>query len=176
MKASNRNRSKATRGRRASRSSAVSNSLQRRRQKRAPSLEDAIELALKVHRGMTDKAGAPYILHVLRVMLAVEGETARLAAVLHDVIEDSDYTLADLRDLGFPDEVVDTVDALSRRPGEPYDAFIRRASAHPTARLIKLADLEDNLDLRRLARFDESDWHRLQRYRQAWQVLKNGGA
>jgi (p)ppGpp synthase/HD superfamily hydrolase len=137
-----------------------------------PALEDAIELALRVHRNMRDKAGAPYILHVLRVMLAVEGDTARMAAVLHDVVEDSTYTLTDLRKLGFPDEVVDTVDALTRRPGESYEAFIRRAATHPIARVIKLADLQDNLDLRRLAGLSASDWKRLQRYQRAWQFLK----
>lgn len=142
------------------------------RKKPAPALEDAIELALRVHRNMKDKAGAPYILHVLRVMLAVEGDTARMAAVLHDVVEDSTYTLTDLRKLGFPEEVVDTVDALTRRPGESYEAFIRRAATHPIARVIKLADLQDNLDLRRLAGLSTSDWKRLQRYQRAWQFPK----
>ncbi|GIV58107.1 MAG: hypothetical protein KatS3mg042_1020 [Rhodothermaceae bacterium] len=132
------------------------------------SLEDAIVLAARAHRGQRDRAGAPYILHVLRVMLAMPDETARMAAVLHDVVEDTACTLDDLRAAGFPEEVVSAVDALTRRPGEPYEAFIRRAAAHPVARRVKRADLEDNMDLRRLDRITAADLDRLRRYREAW--------
>lgn len=134
-------------------------------------LEDAIELALRVHRGKTDKAGAPYILHVLRVMVAMEDDTARMAAVLHDVVEDSDCTLADLRAQGFPRKVVAAVDALTRRPGESYEAFVLRAAANPIARRVKLADLEDNMDVRRLNALEQADLERLRRYRRAWEIL-----
>ncbi|MCX8073105.1 MAG: GTP pyrophosphokinase [Candidatus Binatia bacterium] len=142
-----------------------------RRSRRHATLEDAIELAVRAHRGATDKAGAPYILHVLRVMLAVEGDVARMAAALHDVVEDTSYTPDDLRRLGFPVEVVDAVDALTRRPGELYEDFVRRAAAHPIARQIKLADLEDNMDIRRLPHLREADLERLARYRAAWEIL-----
>ncbi len=130
-------------------------------------IEDALELALHAHRGRTDKAGAPYILHVLRVMLAMDDDAARMAAALHDVVEDSEYTLADLRARGFPRKVVAAVHALTRRPGESYEAFILRAAANPIARRVKLADLEDNMDVCRLGTLKQADLERLQRYRRA---------
>ncbi|GIV60845.1 HD domain-containing protein [Rhodocaloribacter litoris] len=136
-----------------------------------PTLEDAIALAVEAHRGQRDKAGAPYVLHVLRVMLAMPDETAMMAAVLHDVVEDTGYTLDDLRAAGYPEAVVSAVDALTRRPGETYEAFVRRAAAHPVGRLVKQADLEDNMDLRRLGPLTEADCARLRRYRDAWAWL-----
>ena len=137
-----------------------------------PSLEDAILLAAQAHRGQRDKNGQPYILHVLRVMLRVETEDERMAAVLHDVVEDTPHTLDELRALGYPDAVVAAVDGLTRRPGETYQAFVARAAAHPIARRVKLADLEDNMDVRRLADVTDADAVRIQRYLAAWRALK----
>ena len=134
-------------------------------------LEEAIRIALEAHRGQKDRAGAPYVLHPLRMMLRVQTDAERMAAVLHDVVEDSAWTLDDLRARGFPGEVVDAVDALTRRPGEDYDAAVERAAAHPVARRVKLADLEDNLDLRRLPELGERDVERLNRYLRAWRRL-----
>jgi (p)ppGpp synthase/HD superfamily hydrolase len=115
----------------------------------SPSLEDAIILASRAHRGQVDKAGKPYILHVLRVMLRQETETAQIVAVLHDVLEDTSVTMENLRAAGFSSEICEAVDALTRRPGEAYDAMISRVAANPLARVVKLADLEDNMDPRR---------------------------
>lgn len=140
----------------------------------APTLDDAILLAVQAHHGQRDKAGLPYILHPLRVMLGVQGETARMAAVLHDVVEDTPHTLDDLRRLGYPEAVVRAVDALTRRDGEAYGAFVERAAADPVARLVKLADLEDNMDIRRLPVFGEPERRRLARYHAAWQRLTAG--
>lgn len=130
----------------------------------APTLEDAIALAVTCHRGQTDKVGQPYILHPLRVMLAVHGDAAQMAAVLHDVVEDCGVTVADLRERGYPDDVIEAVDCLSRREGESYEAFIERLLPNPLARRIKLADLEDNLNVRRLPTVTEKDRERLNRY------------
>jgi len=112
-------------------------------------LEDAIALACRAHRGQVDKAGKPYILHPLRVMLRLEDPAAQIVAVLHDVVEDTPVTLADLRAEGYSGEICDAVDCLTRRPGEAYEAFISRAAANPLSRRVKLADLEDNMDPRR---------------------------
>jgi (p)ppGpp synthase/HD superfamily hydrolase len=134
-------------------------------------LEDAILLAANAHRGQTDKAGAPYILHPLRMMLRMQTDAERMAAVLHDVVEDTPWTLDGLRAEGFPDEVMEAVDRLTRREGEPYDDFMRRAAEHPIARRVKIADLEDNLDVRRIAHVTEKDAERLTRYHRAWRSL-----
>lgn len=138
-----------------------------------PTLEDAIQLAVKAHAGQVDKAGQVYILHPLRVMFAVEGETARMVAVLHDVVEDTEYTFADLRGMGFSDTVIEALDCLTRRDDETYMAFVERAAKHPIAKQVKLADIEDNMDIRRLPTVTEHDRSRLDRYRRAWQLLKS---
>ncbi|MGW9333613.1 HD domain-containing protein [Bosea sp. NPDC055594] len=118
------------------------------------SLERAIEIAAAAHAGQTDKAGAPYISHPLRVALGfirAGDEERAIIAVLHDVIEDSDLTAGDLRREGFSQAIVDAVEALTRPDGEPYCDFILRAAANELARPVKVADLKDNLNRTRLA-------------------------
>lgn len=117
-------------------------------------LERAIEIAAAAHAGQTDKAGAPYISHPLRVALGfirAGDEERAIIAVLHDVIEDSDLTAGDLRREGFSQAIVDAVEALTRPDGEPYRDFILRAAANELARPVKIADLKDNLNRTRLA-------------------------
>jgi (p)ppGpp synthase/HD superfamily hydrolase len=134
-------------------------------------LERAIEIAARAHAGQVDKAGAPYILHPLRVMLAVRSPEARMAAVLHDVVEDSKgaVTLEQLRAEGFAAVVVEAVEGLTKRPSEKndYEAFIRRLAPNALAREVKLADLRDNLDLTRIAEPTEKDRARLEKYKKA---------
>ena len=137
-----------------------------------PTLEDAISLAVRAHQGQLEKSGQPYILHPLRVMFRLEDEYARMAAVLHDVVEDTPHTLDELRELGYPPEVVAAVDCLTRRPTETYEAFVERAAADPIARRVKLADLEDNMDVRRLVSFAATDAERMRKYLVAWRALK----
>lgn len=137
-----------------------------------PTLEDAIALAVEAHRGQRDKAGQTYILHPLRVMMRLETENERMAAILHDVVEDTPYTLERLRELGYPDEVLGALDCLTKREGESYETFIERVRPHPLARRVKLADLEDNMDVRRLLAVGPRETERLARYRAAWARLK----
>ncbi len=137
-----------------------------------PTLEDAIALAVEAHRGQRDKAGQTYILHPLRVMMRLETEAERMAAILHDVVEDTPYTLERLRALGYPEEVLGALDCLTKREGESYEAFIERVRPHPLARRVKLADLEDNMDVRRLPTVGARETERLARYRAAWARLK----
>jgi len=140
-----------------------------------PTLDDAIVLAVQAHRGQVDKAGEPYISHPLRVMARVRGAVEQIAAVLHDVVEDSPYTLDDLRRLGYGEELVAAVDCLTRRNGETYEQFIARVMTNPAARRVKLADLKDNMDIRRLGDITEKDRERLARYRAAWAALMADG-
>lgn len=116
-----------------------------------PSLEDAIALAAEAHRGQVDRVGQPYVLHPLRVMLRLDSEEARIVGVLHDVIEDTPLTLDRLREAGYPEEVLRALDSVTRRDGERYEDYVERAAADPIGRQVKLADLEDNMDPRRLA-------------------------
>ena len=137
-------------------------------------LDTALAIAVEAHRGQVDKAGQPYILHPLRIMTRMTTMPARIAAVLHDVVEDSPTGLDDLRRAGFTDEVVRAVDFLTRREGESYEAFIERVDGDALARRVKLADLEDNMTLTRLAKLDERAVERLGRYMRAYRRLTEG--
>jgi (p)ppGpp synthase/HD superfamily hydrolase len=136
-----------------------------------PTIEDAIALATEAHRGQTRPDGTAYILHPLRVMLSLLDELDQVAAALHDVVEDTAITLDDLRERGYDAEVVEAVDRLTRREGESYEDFVERVAPHPRARRIKLADLADNMDVRRLRTFKARDGERMARYHQAWRRL-----
>ena len=111
-------------------------------------LERAIVIAAEAHAGMTDKAGAPYILHPLRMMMDLTSAEDRIVAVLHDVCEDCPgWTFERLRGEGFSEEILAALDSVTKREGEPYEEFALRAAANPIGRRVKLADLRDNSDL-----------------------------
>lgn len=142
----------------------------------SPTLTEADALAERAHHGQVDKAGRPYIDHprtVAATLLADgHGTHAAMAGLLHDIVEDTDITLDDLRAAGYPEVVVDAVDAVTRRPGETYLDMIRRAAAHPLGRLVKLADNATNSDPARLALLPADNAARLAtRYAEARAVL-----
>jgi len=137
------------------------------------SLGKAIRIAAQAHEGQRDKAGAPYILHPLRVMMKMATEAKQITAVLHDVIEDTDWTMERLQQEGFHGEILDALECLTRRDGEEYEKFIERVKRNPLAVKIKIADLEDNLDVARLKEVTEADTKRLEKYRQALQMLND---
>lgn len=139
-------------------------------------LERAIAIAAAAHEGATDKGGQPYILHPLRVMLAVGSTDERIVAVLHDVVEDTAWTVDRLRREGFSETVLRALEAVTRRPGEDYLAFVRRAGADAVARRVKLADLADNLDCSRIPLPTARDRARLEKYRAAVALLENEAA
>lgn len=130
-------------------------------------LGKAIEIAARAHKGQADKAGEPYILHPLRVMLAGENELEQICGVLHDVIEDSAVTFDDLRKEGFSERVIGILDCLTRRDAESYDEFINRILKNETACRVKLKDLKDNLNLGRILNPDSRDFERIEKYRKA---------
>ncbi len=135
-------------------------------------LERAIELAAIAHRGQTDKAGRPYILHPLTLMQRFEDIDTMIVAVLHDAVEDSELTLEALAEEGFADAIIEAVQAITHVEGESYEAYIERVQAHPVARKVKLADLEHNMDLRRMAQIQSRDLARLEKYHKTWSMLK----
>jgi guanosine-3',5'-bis(diphosphate) 3'-pyrophosphohydrolase len=136
-------------------------------------IEKAIELAARVHAGQVDKAGTAYIYHPLRVMFAVSTVHEKMAAVLHDTVEDTEVSLADLQQAGFPSEVVAAVEALSKKPGESRLEAVHRAMANPIARVVKLADVSDNMDLSRLSEVTEKDLARMKEYAQVKGLLES---
>jgi (p)ppGpp synthase/HD superfamily hydrolase len=140
----------------------------------SPTVQDALDLATSAHAGQVDKAGRPYIEHprTVAALVAVHGEAAEMAALLHDVVEDTDVTLDDLRAAGYPDEVVSAVDSVTRRAGEAYIDMVCRAAADPIGRLVKLADNANNSDEARLAKLPPEQARRLrEKYAQARRVL-----
>ncbi|WP_329787169.1 HD domain-containing protein [Lentzea sp. DG1S-22] len=135
-------------------------------------LEDAVAIATSAHEGQVDKSGRPYIGHPLRVMASVSGEHEQMAAVLHDVIEDTPVTADDLLARGCPPAVVDAVVALSHLDGEPQEDYLRRVAANPLALSVKRADIGDNLSPARIARLDEETQERLKaKYARALRLL-----
>jgi (p)ppGpp synthase/HD superfamily hydrolase len=136
-------------------------------------IEKSLAIALRAHTGITDKAGHAYILHPIRIMLKMTTELEMATALLHDVIEDSDLTAADLLAIGIPDSVVEAVLCLTKQADETYQDFILRAKQNAIARKIKIADIEDNINILRISHLTESDLARVAKYHAAWQVLKS---
>ncbi|SIQ15033.1 HD domain-containing protein [Paracoccus thiocyanatus] len=134
-------------------------------------LEQAISIAAQAHRGQRDRAGRPYILHPLRMMLAADGDDQRIVAVLHDVVEDSDWTIDQLRAAGLDLRLAQAVDALTRRKDEDYFDFVDRAGRNVLARAVKILDLCDNSDTARLKNAGPEDQERLEKYGKAMRRL-----
>lgn len=127
-------------------------------------LERAIMLAAKGHEGQLDKGGQPYILHPIRVMLQCETIEEKTVAMLHDLLEDTELTEADLRQAGFPAEIIEAVLLLTKEPGADYMAYIERICENRLAAQVKRADLTDNMDLNRLPGLTRRDFERLEKY------------
>ncbi len=148
-------------------------------------LERAITIAVTAHEGQTQRNGDPYILHPMRVMLSLsqgpgapagdELEKLRIVAILHDVVEDTSWTFEQLREEGFAEDVLTAIASVTKRDGEDYADFVERSAADPLGRQVKLADLEDNLDVRRLPTWKDKDGQRVEKYLKAWRRLKGLG-
>jgi len=135
-------------------------------------LPDAVNLARRAHEGQIDKSGNPYIDHPLRVMTRVEGDAEQMAAVLHDVVEDTTVTLDELVELECPTVVVRAVEALTHFPDEPQHAYLARVAADPIALVVKRADIGDNLSPDRTALLEPSERERLRdKYETALRLL-----
>lgn len=130
-------------------------------------LDRAIVMATQAHSGQVDKAGEPYILHPLRLMASMTTEAERVSALLHDVAEDCEgWDVGRITD-DFGTIVGAAVDALTKRAGEDYDAYLTRIEGNPIATKVKLADLTDNSDMSRLRHTTEKDKERLRKYQLA---------
>ena len=141
--------------------------------RRVEMLNKAIEIANRTHAGQHDKAGEPYILHPLRVMLGLETELERICGVLHDVVEDSDISFEYLLGEGFSEEVIDVLDHITKRDGESYDDFIGRIIDNKIACKVKLADLHDNMDITRIKNPRPEDIERIKKYKRAADKIEN---
>lgn len=138
-------------------------------------LDTAIAIACRAHTGQVDKSGGAYILHPLRLMLRFEDPEAQVVAVLHDVLEDSPITEAELAAQGFAAPILAALVCLTKREGEPYEDFIRRLAPNPLARRVKIEDIKDNLNLTRLHTLSDKDLARVRKYHQALSYLNGYG-
>lgn len=135
-------------------------------------LERAIEIATEAHKGQFDKAGREYIGHPIRVMEMGKTEDEKIVGVLHDVIEDTDWTFERLEAEGFSQEVINALRCVTKTSeNENYDEFIDRVKKNPLAASVKINDLTDNMDIRRLPYLSDKDVKRLKKYLKAYKRL-----
>ena len=131
----------------------------------------ALKIAIRAHEGQKDKSGREYVMHPIRVAERCKDPKAKIVALLHDTLEDTDVTMEYLREQGFPEEIVEGILSVTKHEGETYEEFVRRASKNPIGKEVKKADLEDNMDIRRLKEITDEDVKRLRKYLRAWQYL-----
>jgi len=132
-------------------------------------LEAAIKIAVEAHSGQLDKAGQPYVLHPLKVMLSLNNEKDRVVGVLHDVIEDTNITYEYLKANGFEGEteILEALESVTKKEEETYEEFIDRVALNSIGKRVKLADLQDNMDLSRITNPTTKDFERLKKYEKA---------
>ncbi len=135
-------------------------------------IERAIEIAVAAHKGQVDKAGKPYVLHVLQVMLYGKTDEEKIVGVLHDVVEDTDWTFEQLEKEGFKKEIIDALRCVTKlSEDEDYDAFIERVKKNPLAIRVKINDILSNMDLKRIDKVKEKDVERFNKYLKAYNEL-----
>jgi (p)ppGpp synthase/HD superfamily hydrolase len=138
----------------------------------SPMIRSAMVIAILAHGTQFDIGGYPYIHHPLHLAEQMTNEYSCAAALLHDVIEDSDATLDDLRNNHIPEPVIEAVALLTREPGTPYLSYIEKLSHNDIAREVKLADLRHNCDIMRLKQYDDRAARRMGKYRKAIEIIE----
>lgn len=131
----------------------------------------ALKLCFEAHCNQTDKSGMPYVFHPFHVAEQMDTEEATIVALLHDVVEDTDYTLVDLAAMGFPNSVIEALALMTHDPEVPYMEYVKGISVNPLATKVKLADLQHNGDLSRLDNVTEKEIKRVEKYRKAIELL-----
>lgn len=131
----------------------------------------AMKIAYEAHRDAVDKGGTPYIFHPLHLAESMTTQEETAAAILHDVLEDTPLTEESLREMGIPENVIETVVVLTKSPNEDYLNYIKRVNQHPVAKKVKQADLLHNCDTTRLDCIDDECRQRLERYKKAIEIL-----
>ena len=138
-----------------------------------PLTKKALKLCFEAHKAQVDKTGLPYVFHPFHLAEQMPDELSTVCALLHDVVEDTDYTFADLLAMGFPQEAIDVLTLLTHEESVPYMEYVEKLSVCPTAVRVKLADLQHNSDMSRLDVVDEWALARAEKYKKAIQFLSN---
>jgi (p)ppGpp synthase/HD superfamily hydrolase len=136
-----------------------------------PDTKKAMKLCFQAHKDQTDKSGLPYVFHPIHLAEQMEDENTTIVALLHDVVEDTDYTLDDLKNLGFSKAVTDAIGLMTHEKDVPYMDYVAKIKENPIAKAVKLADLNHNSDLTRLDFVDEKARKRAEKYARAITLL-----
>ena len=136
-----------------------------------PETKKAMKLCFEAHKNQTDKSGLPYVFHPFHVAEQMRDEKTTIVALLHDVIEDTSYTLQDLRAMGFNQEVLDAIALMTHDNNVPYMEYVAKIRENPIARTVKLADLRHNSDLTRMDEITETELKRVEKYKAAMRLL-----
>ena len=136
-----------------------------------PETKKALKLCFAAHKDQTDKSGLPYVFHPFHLAEQMPDEKTTVAALLHDVVEDTAFTLADLRELGFDEDVLEALALLTHQKDVPYMDYVAKIKPNRIARTVKLADLRHNSDLTRLDKIDEAAIRRVEKYKAAIELL-----
>ncbi len=131
----------------------------------------ALVISFNAHKEQVDKSGMPYVYHPYRIAEQMEDEYSTCVALLHDVVEDTNITLDDLKNDGFPQEVLEAIALMTHDDSTPYFDYIKRIKTNPIATAVKLADLQDNSNYERLDKVEIKDLQRLEKYREAKRIL-----
>ncbi|MBE6904514.1 MAG: HD domain-containing protein [Ruminococcaceae bacterium] len=131
----------------------------------------ALKLCFEAHKNQCDKSGLPYVFHPFHLAEQMEDEATTVVALLHDVVEDTDYTLQDLRDMGFGDEIIEAISALTHDDNVAYMDYVANIKLNPIAKKVKLADLKHNSDTSRLDVVTDKDLEREAKYHKAIKFL-----
>ena len=135
-------------------------------------LERAIQIAVEAHAGAKDRGGKAYILHPIGVMMRCETDEEKIVAILHDVVEDTDWTFDALREEGFSETIIEALETVTKRSDdEDYDEFVQRSLKNEIGRKVKIADLRDNLDVTRVGELTDKDIERINKYKRALKTL-----
>ena len=138
-----------------------------------PATKKALKLCFEAHKNQLDKSGLPYVFHPFHLAEQMEDEDSTIVALLHDVVEDTPYTLGDLENFGFSPRVIEAIRLMTHERGVPYMQYVARIRENPIARRVKLADLRHNSDLSRLDHVDERARKRAEKYREAIKLLES---
>lgn len=137
-----------------------------------PNTKKAMKLCFEAHKDQTDKSGMPYVFHPFHLAEQMETEETTIVALLHDVVEDTDYTLKDLTDMGFGESVIEALSLLPHDDEVEYMDYVRAIKENPIATAVKLADLRHNSDLSRMDEITEKVLERREKYLKAIAFLE----
>ena len=138
-----------------------------------PMTKAALKLCFEAHKDQTDKSDMPYVFHPFHLAELMPDEKTTVVALLHDVIEDTEYTIDDLKNMGFSDDILSAIALMTHADGIPYMEYVALIKANPIAKTVKLADLRHNSDLSRLDKVTDQDRERAEKYKKAIELLES---